>query len=755
MLSEKFRIILGPAQYLVFLSLLVALWVPVIAHYNVPEVTINDQAVAQSRDVPSDSVLLELTSMDVRSALGSAQQEDKGVVLLTAERLLGGDVRNLTTSPQQISIPFAPGDLEQGLPRWRLAMASLIVPRVFLEAYEVSGREEFLASAKNVIVELTRYERGVWLPKGMLWNDHALSERVFVLAKFWYFYRRCTNYEPEVAKAVLEFASRSGQLLAEDTHFTFNTNHGVMQNLALLQLALAFPTLPNRDGYIQIALQRMSDQMDFYINDEGVVLEHSPGYQEVGLKFLSMAMKYLMLMDIQIPRDWIQKYQRAMAVYARLIRPDGSLPKIGDTGGDPRRIGHGIDDDVETKEEPEHLRDRDKWWPPEAHSLWPAAGYAVWWNGVESWPNPESLAQTVTSWSYFPGHAHKHADEMSVILWAGGQTWWTNVGYWPPGVAGRLESLSWEGSNAPHLIDEPYTSTRSTKLTYFGSSNQLAVIDLERRSSGYVARRQMIYLKPNVWTILDMVSSNEASRTVWTTSHNVKLTESRDEKERYCLQADHPAGSVSTFILGSAGNRVKTVAGSRKPFAGWEVVGDVSQPASAIVVEQGPTESWSAILSIWHQQVSLCPDSTKVPRMMEWTNAEDWVMVAPLVSEDVEIARKGSSVSVRANGDLRKAETLALQVAPDVMPQVTKIRDAYERLAAKYPGSKAHPSYRKKATLLLIVMFSLQETSLFLFTKTKGRAYLRLRLLSIVGWLIAGLLLVGYFDALLAAYKNL
>ena len=66
--------------------------------------------------------------------------------------------------------------------------------------------------------------------------------------------------------------ARSEQLLAKPGHFTFATNHGVMQNLALWHASLAFPSLPRTQAYQRLARVRMDDQMQFYVTGEGMVL---------------------------------------------------------------------------------------------------------------------------------------------------------------------------------------------------------------------------------------------------------------------------------------------------------------------------------------------------------------------------------------------------------------------------------------------------------------------------------------------------
>ena len=221
----------------------------------------------------------------------------------------------------------------------------------------------------------------------------------------------------------------TGFVLARPGHFTFSTNHGVMQNLALWHLGLAFPTLPDAARYRDTAFTRLKQQMAFYMNREGVVLEHSTGYHRWGVEFLGMAMRYLALTGTPAPADWVEKYDRAKAFYAQVRRPDGSLPPVGDTDDKPDAIGP-MTVEIGPDGRSSGLRREPAWRPRKPDGLYPAAGYSVWWDGLERWPDPRALTQTVVAWSRFPGHGHKHADEPSVSLWAAGELWWSNTGYW-------------------------------------------------------------------------------------------------------------------------------------------------------------------------------------------------------------------------------------------------------------------------------------------------------------------------------------
>ena len=517
-------------------------------------------------------------------------------------------------------MPFDASDIDKGSKQWQLYLASFKIPYLLLRAYEVTGRDDFLVTAQDIILGWASYERKAWLPKGYLWNDHAIASRICVLAKFWKLYRNHPDYESEVAKHIFQLTARSGQLLAKPSHFTFSTNHGIMQNLALWQICLAFPALPNVERYKQLALERMRDQMTFFINNEGIVLEHSAEYQKTGVELIGMASRYLTLMNIPIPEEWRVKFAKAKAFYAQLRRPDGTLPMFGDTGNGRDNLGPLVTN-VDSNGKSEILNYSKNWIPKQSRSLYPVAGYCVWWDGLDAWPNEKALSQTVVAWSNFPGHAHKHADEMSVLLWAGGQTWWTNVGYWGYGTKGRSEAVSWAGSNAPHLIDENADSVRNTKLKFHGWSEHLAVIDLERRGPReYVARRQVVHLKPNLWIVLDHTFGNEDQRTTttWTTSYHVNLRKG-ERPGSYILETKDSNVKLTKFILTSEGAKISQFKGSFSPFAGWES----HKPASAIVIEQPANDSWAA--AIWSMQNSFGPmlQFTEPPSMQYWEGPEN------------------------------------------------------------------------------------------------------------------------------------
>jgi hypothetical protein len=503
-----------------------------VLRYRVRPADITAEVVQEARQAPVDSVLSELKEFRLTPGVGqivflNVGPSDTQELVRVAEGLVRGTAAFPGYPATRIGMPFDSRDLESVPPAWRLPQASLALPRALLDAYDATGRDEFLASARDMVVKWGAFERRTWLPRGLLWNDHAIAARVGVLTELWRLYRHHPSFEPAIGKAILQQVERHAELLAKPSLFTVATNHGVMQNLALLHVAVAFPMLPDARRYRELALQRLRNQVPFYIDEDGVVLEHSAGYQRLGVELIAMACRYLTLLQQPIPEEWRGKYERAQNVLAALRRPDGSLPSFGDTDGATDDVGPLIG--LLDGDRIGALQHAPRWTPGRSLNLFPVAGYAIWWDGLGQSPDPRALRQTVVTWSYFPGHAHKNADEMSVVMWAGGQPWWTNVGYWPYTMAGRSDAESWAGANAPHLINESTESQKHDARSY-GWSHRLGVVDLERSGPGnHRARRQVVHIKPDVWLIVDHVTGDDTLKTItaWTTSSDVNLKRTR------------------------------------------------------------------------------------------------------------------------------------------------------------------------------------------------------------------------------------
>ena len=719
-----------------------AVWWPDFAHYYISTPTISDQALATARRTPEDSLLQELSSYQ----LGIAPRAfAEGALVAIADKLLRGEVEIAGLTHTRITLPFSADDLDKGPGSWDLAFAALTLPDVLLRAYGQTHDDRYLFAARDMILGWAKYERGAWLPRGHLWNDHALAARVPVLADFWLAYRQHPAYDPAVARILFEFLGRTAYVLANPSHFTFSTNHGVMQNLALCHLSLAFPGLPHAARYREIAVARLRQQMAFYVNTEGVVLEHSAGYHKFGLELMGVALRYLTLMHIAVPDDWLEKYRQASRVYAQLRRPDGSLPLIGDTGNGPDPRGPLISW-IGADGRAEALRYQPAWRPAEAHSQYPVAGYSIWWDGLESWPRSARLSQTVVAWSYFAGHGHKHADELSVSLWAVGQLWWSNAGYWTYDGQGRSQAASWSGSNAPHLVGEAAGSRRSTRLVSSAWSPSLAGLHLERSGPGqFRSNRQVLHLGPNVWVVVDHSTGGgqEMTRTQWTTSPDIRLVQG-EVPGSYALEPSESRLVMSVRLLTSSGTTVRQVRGSLEPFAGWQVVHGAGSPASALVIDQPARESWTILVScldIDSSPAVACPDRVEG----HFRRDDDWIVGMHTRSARLALRRSDSTIQVDDDRAPEKPQMLTLQAPDNVSPKLEDLRRAYED-ASRYPRFRDLTRYRTRVSFVILLLVATQE-ALFALPTVIKRRYGLFRMLTTLAWALFGMWLVfRYFQ---------
>jgi hypothetical protein len=715
------------------LFVLAAVWVPVLKFYHVPGIRVTSAMLDTARQVPPQPLLEDLGDLAV---ITEPQWPSQEALVTAANHALKGEITLPGFPPAQITVPFKASDLDRGLPTWQLTLAGLSVPRLLLDAYVATGRSEYLNVARDMIVAWADYERHAWLPKGFLWNDHAIAARVYVLADFWRLYRNDPSYDARVGKAILQLAARSAQLLAKPEQFTFATSHGIVQNLALWHICVVFPYLPDVPKYKRLALARLREQDAFLTNKEGVGLQHSAGYHESGLQWLSMSLRYLSLLDLPIPDDWVAKYARAKEFYADLVRPDGSLPMFGDT--QPEADLGPLITAVAGNDSTTELEYDRTWRPSRPVSIYPAAGYAIWWNGLEYWPDASKLDQTVVAWSYTPYLGHKHADETSVLLWARGTTWWTNVGYWPYGTPGRPDAESWAGSNAVHLVGEATASERVTRLLRWASSPRCRFVELLRTGpDGYSARRQVLQLPPDLWIVVDnnTGAKQNRARTIWTTSPDV-LLERNSTPNSYDLRVGGSRFALKAFLFGSDGTRIRELRGSLQPFAGWQVVNHTGRPTLALVLEQPADRSWA--VAVWRLRDPGRPEAAPAesPFLRQWNGPERWELIMPQARRAVSIRREPDGIRVDSPGHILVAQSLS--PGPDVEADRAEIRGAYERTASKYPRFHDYLRYRWKVTAAVVAVFLLLEACFFGLRRVVGRVPLQLRILSALAWVGLG-----------------
>lgn len=718
------------------------IWAPWISYNHVPEPDVSRTAVDEARRLPGQDVLAEVGRFGLQEVL---EWKDDKELIVAAESILAGHVALSGFPEGALPRPRGPAEMASGPTMWQLFIHSLGIPRVLLDAYKASGRLEFLRGAVDYLVEYDVYEGSEWsLPGGYLWydgwrtfvrNDHAIAARGLVLIEFWRVYRNHAEYDAKVGNAVLRMAARCAHLLAEPRRFTVATNHGVMQNLALCSIGLSFPTLPDGARLCRFAFERLNEQLPFFINDEGYMLEHSPGYQRFSLRLIGIGLRLRTLSGQPVPETWTRKYQSAQRVYALMRRPGGSVPMFGDTDGGDQGDGPAVTV-VDATGGTGPLLER-KWIPDAATAMAPVAGYAWWWDGLENWPDGRRMAQTAITWSYFEGMGHKHADELSMSIWAGGVPWLDNVGYWSYDAVGRELAESWAGSNAPHFVGEPTVSDRETHVRYQGRSDTLSAIDLERVGPGESRiGRQLIHVGKTIWIVIDTSAAlrGKSVRTIWTTAPDVDVKES-GARGSFLLTDRASETSFRADFLPDNTPTLSVVSGSETPFAGWRVLHGKIRKAPSFVVERPAANPWS--LAVWSIEGSSLggPTLSDAPQMRDWQGAEDWQIMLPTVQGQVLLTRrKGQLVLTTEAGS---QSSLSMEPGSDVSVSKAQLRASLSAASANYGAPNMSSIYRIKVSVFLI--FQLVASLIFVrrIAVQRKEWMIRAGVLSAAMWILA------------------
>lgn len=700
------------------LAALVVTWLPELRHWHVPDIALSPQTVTQALAQMDTPLRRELASYDL---LGLAVS-DVRQLRVAADGLRRGELEIGAGRVTQIDPAFAPADLENPAGSAALQIACLAVPDLWIRASQGGTNLPYLRLARDYINAWLKFEHASWLPKGLQWNDHAAAERVFVLSRYLLVARRVPEFTDAEAATILEYLVQSGIRLAKPGYYTYRTNHGLMQNIALVHIGAVYPNLPQARDLAALGAQRFAEQLPVYLSGEGVVLEHSAGYHRLGVELLSIATRHLEVAGLPLSATLRDRLARAIETYAALRRPDGTLPSWGDTRSpEPPPLAPALVEDT-TQIGPLQPLPLDL--PQPAATLFaPISQLAVYRDGAEP-------VQTLVTWSNFATRAHKHRDEMSLLIWAARTDLLVGSGYWPHDfpLGLGLEAMSWRGSNGPHLVAEPADSPTTTRLTAYASEPSFEFLDLNRalERSG-VLRRQILYLRPDTWVILDSDARSGGAHSVVHWTFGPRVAVDSDEPSR-ALKLKAAGGSESfTFrTLGCDAGDLHLARESRDPFAGWTALSGSVQAATTLVRRCPPRSDAMTIITR--------DSSFARPQIQpgERLSPDHWTLIA---GETVVFQRESLNTS-----DGAKFE-----------PQTARVDAAFQAMAGHYGRFKESLlPYRVKVSAAVASLW-LAQLLLFVpvyrFMDRRSRAAsMTLGLLAIAGWVIlAAWLHASYF----------
>lgn len=633
----------------------VSVLLPVVLQYRAGGGTLNERDVDAWLDYANTAAdaIDEVNAYRSTGLHGAFRGED---AVAGADDILNGHIDIPPFGSATVSWPFDPQDLLQGSPTLQLFLASLAAGDILLEAYEHTGDDRYLDAASRRARAVLDHERSLWLPEGFIRNDHAVAARSVFTTRLLSALARQPVVDRAAVRDLLESLDRSVRLLAKPTYFTYQSNHGLMQSLAVMHVAVVAPTLPTVSENLETVIERTDRQLEYFVSEDGVVTEHSATYQRLGVSLMGMLLEYMSILGRPVPEHWLQRYDLAKGFLRHLTRPDGTLPRYGDTDGAPEPVLEAIADGSGQFVMRDMVVDsaRDPVWSS------PTFGYWSEWRGG---------AHLLAGWADFSGRAHKHADELGLIYWSDGEEWWTASGYWPYGDDVRELGIGWTGSNAPHALNESPSLARSSRLLASYSDTAVTLLHLERQSpSGFQVQRTIVRAH-ETWVVIDVPGGADTARAVWQTPSSIAVDDQDTVPAVFRLRSSRSSTLLAGTVLLGPGSAYRWERGSDSPFLGWVVEEGTVLPSDALVLET-PPGSWSAIA--WRvSEGGVLGDA--VIRRLDWRTAESW---------SIELGSDAQGSTLIRAGDRLRFGTPAIEITLNREPGSD--RQSYERAEAAY-----------------------------------------------------------------------
>lgn len=312
---------------------------------------------------------------------------------------------------------------------WQWAVAAFRFMPAVIAWHSSSGEDAALDWAFRALESWQKAIRGPLRRYEFARNDHAVANQaeslVHLLA-----YLELSGLRPDGRERVAEAVHGHAELLSSEEFYSRHTNHGIEQARILAVIADFFPEHPASPAHLELAVERLLDELDFAFTKEGVHVENSPGYHAyVCLSFIKIR-DYFPVGEIEALAERIDALMpRAMRFLVHVTRPDGTLPLIGDTANETvpnyfRRYRK-IRDYT-------HLRyvatDGEEGVPsPQTSVLYPQAGYCI---VRDRWP-PPGQARDAFHLVFRCGYRsryHRHDDDLNLVLYCGGEDWLIDSG---------------------------------------------------------------------------------------------------------------------------------------------------------------------------------------------------------------------------------------------------------------------------------------------------------------------------------------
>lgn len=406
---------------------------------------------------------------------------------------------------------------------WRLRFQGFDWLHQLTAASVSSGSDKYLQKALYLIEDWSSDMPGTMPRDVMVWNDHSVPLRLERLINFFEVYRS-RAMEPDTTAFLLRLIHAHAQSCFDEDFYSRNQptrihNHAFFQDRSLLRAALCLPEFIDAEAWERRATRRITFQVTQGLTSDGVWKENTSGYH---LGMFRHVQELNALWKYHGRPEVLKKVEENMLGFIlALTKADGSLAGFGDN---PR---HGIRADIEAeRSDAKYIVSQGKVGhaPAWTDRAFLDSGYVTlrdrWWPEDEFHMGVHTLVL-----AGFNSLTHKHRDDLSFLISGYGEKWLVDPGFYSVNRDNPLQMYAWSarGHNTVSIddVDFPVERSRigSTAVTKYRSEESFAYVEATTKAYRNIDfHRKLVYLRPNIWFVQDVLRSLDGANHKFTQS---------------------------------------------------------------------------------------------------------------------------------------------------------------------------------------------------------------------------------------------
>jgi hypothetical protein len=425
---------------------------------------------------------------------------------------------------------------------YQLYLHTLNSVSYLVNQFEESREHKYLDKAYDLIKGWDEYNNSNKPKSNKVWADHPSASRVMNIV---YFFNIASGEIELDENFLFSLLLEHARYLADDTHYNKN-NHGIMVDRALITAGIALGEYELSSQWIEKGIYRIREAFFRDFSSKGVHLENSPEYHSMVLnKLFIQTQAYLVKNGITIGEDIEEKLEMAKNYFPYVMKPNHSLPIIGDSGAHwVKKIQKNFDPFVDFQ-----------------------AGIAIMQSKTIKKPAHSTWMSFISGYG---SKTHKHQDDLSFTLFYKGKDIFIDSGKYNYDKKDKLRNyitspfahntIAVEGKN--YKIAPPHTNRDKIKITDF-TSNPIYdyVKGINYAYDDVQLERAIVFIKPNIVIILDKIRSEKNNKYLQIFNLAPHLTVTNTTNEGAMLESN---GEPIEIIQLSGCDEVRQYEGDRK-----------------------------------------------------------------------------------------------------------------------------------------------------------------------------------------------